>query len=874
MSLLERRRQLEDLVTYATQARAGDGRLVLVAGEAGVGKSTVVEAAEAAARQSHTDARWVWGRCDGQFTPRPLGPILEIAEQLGGSVAEAARSDAPRTQLSTALVDTLRGGGQGLVLVVEDVHWADEATLDTLRYLGRRLRHLPVLIVATYRDDGLAPDDPLRVALGDFAAQAATRRLDVPTLSAEAVAKLAEGTDHEPAELHRLTGGNPFFVSEVLRSGSGVVPPSARDAVLARAAGLTRSARAALDVAALVGSRVEPDLLGAAAGVTAQDLDELVRCGLLVGDNSGLRFRHDISRRAVDEAVPPHRRTPTHRAVLEELLRRGSEDDARLAYHAENGGADDLALHHARRAGDAAAAKGAHREAAAQYHRAVRCCSGVDPRGQAELLDSLALELSFVDAWEESAAARQRAVQLWRDLGDRLREGDDLRRLYAVMWRLCRGAESVAYAEHAVAVLEPLGSTVELGWAYIYRSVDAVDRATKAADLARADAVIAELAGVAPHAAWSHLRGQALMGRAELCYRTREPWEPHLRAALDVGLGEGNDQLAATAYANLHQYLVSDYRFGDGTALYSEGIGFTDDRDITTYSTCLRGRRALALVHLGRWHEAERTARVVLRSPASPVNLLTSQVAVGLLRARRGDVDRDRLLDAAVAAATSLDEAEWLALAHAASAETAWLHGDETLARGEIAAARARIGELDVVEDGQLRVWERRLGVQPPPRHPLTDGLPDSLRRHVDGDHLGAALAWDAVGCGYDAGLALLDDGSEASLRAALERFEGLGAGPAAAVARRRLRALGARSVPAGARTATRQHPAGLTAREQQVLDLVSDGWTNEQIAARLFISVKTVDHHVSAVLGKLGARTRRDAAAEAVRLGLVSSGG
>jgi DNA-binding CsgD family transcriptional regulator len=873
VTLLERGRQLEDLVAYATQARAGDGRLVLVAGEAGVGKSTLVEAAEAAVRESHTDPQWVWGRCDGQFTPRPLGPILEIAQQLGGRVAEAARSDAPRTQLSTALVETVRGQTDGVVLVVEDIHWADEATLDTLRYLGRRLRNLAVLVVATYRDDALAPDDPLRVALGDLAAEATTRRLDVPTLSAEAVAHLVEGTDHEPAELHRLTGGNPFFVSEVLRSGSAVVPPSARDAVLARAASLSGSARTALDAAALVGSRVEPDLLGAAAGVTAQDLDELVRCGLLLGEGAGLRFRHDISRRAVDEAVSAHRRTPTHRAVLEELLRRGSADDARLAYHAENGDAADLALYHARRAGDAAAAKGAHREAAAQYHRAVRCSTGLDPGGQAELLDSLAVELSFVDAWEESAAARQRAVQLWHDLGDRLREGDDLRRLYAVMWRLCRGAESVDYAEQAVAVLEPLGPTVELAWAYVYRSVDAVDAASKAADLARADAVIAQLMGVAPRAAWSHVRGQALMARAELCYRTREPWEGHLRAALDVGLGEGNEQLAATAYANLHQFLVADYRFGDATALYGEGIGFTDDRDITTYSTCLRGRRALALVHLSRWDEAERTARVVLRSPASPVNLLTSQVAVGLLRARRGDVDRDRLLEAAAAAATSLDEAEWLAPVHAAAAERAWLQGDEVLARDHIAAARARIGELDVVEDAQLSVWERRLRVPPPPHHALADGLPDPLRRHVDGDYLGAALAWDAVGCGYDAGLALLDDGSEASLRAALERFEGLGAGPAAAVARRRLRVLGARSVPAGARTATRQHPAGLTTREQQVLDLVSDGWTNEEIAARLFISVKTVDHHVSAVLGKLGARTRRDAAAKAVRLGLVSSG-
>jgi DNA-binding CsgD family transcriptional regulator len=177
---------------------------------------------------------------------------------------------------------------------------------------------------------------------------------------------------------------------------------------------------------------------------------------------------------------------------------------------------------------------------------------------------------------------------------------------------------------------------------------------------------------------------------------------------------------------------------------------------------------------------------------------------------------------------------------------------------------------LNVVEDAHLRLWERRVGVDG--SSPAADGLPEPLRRHVGGDLLGAAAAWDAVGCAYDAGLALLDEGSETSLRAALDRFEGLGAAPAAALVRRRLRTLGARSIPVGMRRATREHPAGLTAREQQVLDLLSEGHTNEEIAGRLFIAVKTVDHHVSAVLGKLGAPTRRDAVAAANRLGLVAS--
>jgi DNA-binding CsgD family transcriptional regulator/tetratricopeptide (TPR) repeat protein len=870
MDLLERRTQLEALVAYATEARAGDGRLVLVAGEAGVGKSVLVEAAERAVHEAHPDARYLWGRCDGQFTPRPLGPVVEVAEELGGSAWEAVRRDAPRQELFAAFRDGLRGSDL-TVVVLEDLHWADDATLDLLRYLGRRLRGLPVLVVATYRDDALGVAAPVRVVLGDLAAQGSTRRVDVPPLSRDAVVTLVEGTDIEPGELHRRTGGNPFFVTEVLRSGSTVVPPSARDAVLARTTALSASARAALDVAALIGSRVEPDLVGAVVPVTTTDLDELVESGLLVGDGPGLRFRHDIARQAVDEAVAPHRRTATHRAVLDELVRRGSTDDARLAHHAENGGAEDRALHHARRAGDSAAAKGAHREAAAQYERAARCSGALGPRGQAELLDALALELSVVDAWEQSAEARQRALTIWRDLGDRLREGDDLRRLCGVMWRLCRGPESVAAARDAVRVLEPLGPTVELGWAYLYRALDATDDAAKSADLERAEAVVDALAGHAEPSMWTHLSGQVLMVRSELAYSRREAWEPDLRAALALGLDSGNDLLTSSAYASLHQFLVTDSRFDDASALYDDGIAFTDERDITTYSTCLRGRRALALVALGRWDEAERTARTVLRTPGSPVNLLTSQVAGGLVRTRRGESDRG-LLDDALTAATTLDEAEWLTPTCAAAAEAAWLQGDDITARARLAAARARIGALNVVEDAQIRVWEHRLGVDPGDPRRLVNGLPEPLRRHVVGDFSGAALAWDVVGCAYDAGLALLDEGSEQSLRAALVRFEGLGAAPAASMTRRRLRALGARSVPVGIRATTRAHPAGLTTREAQVLDLLGEGLTNDEIAARLFISTKTVDHHVSAVLGKLAAPTRRDAVAAAGRLGLAAS--
>src|SRR5215472_16182163 len=189
MKLLEREPSLASLAGYAREARHGEGRLVLVAGEAGVGKSALVEQLQ----HGLPDARWSWGACDGLFTPRPLGPLFDLAAQLGGELEELCRAGAAREDLFRALLRQVSQPGTLSVVVIEDVHWADEATVDLLRFLGRRLRDAPALLIATYRDDGLAAGDPLRMALGDLATQRSTRRIDLAPLSAGAVRVLAEG---------------------------------------------------------------------------------------------------------------------------------------------------------------------------------------------------------------------------------------------------------------------------------------------------------------------------------------------------------------------------------------------------------------------------------------------------------------------------------------------------------------------------------------------------------------------------------------------------------------------------------------------------------------------------------------------------------
>jgi hypothetical protein len=307
------------------------------------------------------------------------------------------------------------------VLVLEDVHWADEATVDLLRFLGLRLRDAAVLVIATYRDDGLTATEPPRIALGDLATQRSTQRIGLAPLSVQAVRILAGASEREAAALYQLTGGNPFYLTEVLQTGLGAVPVSARDVILARAAPLGRQARELLDVAALSGTRVELRLVGSAAPYSPAILDELLAAGLLAEDGGWLKFRHEIARLAVEQAVPAHRRAAIHARILAALVSSGCDDDARMAFHAEAAGDAAAVLRYAPRAAGRAAELASHREAAAQYERTLRFAAGGPAQAVAGLYDELARELALIDRWHDAAEAGEQALSRWRQAGDRRR---------------------------------------------------------------------------------------------------------------------------------------------------------------------------------------------------------------------------------------------------------------------------------------------------------------------------------------------------------------------------------------------------------------------------------------------------------------------
>jgi DNA-binding CsgD family transcriptional regulator len=856
MRLIERESQLAALHQYADEAGRGQGRLVLISGEAGVGKSVLLE--EFA--QDLEDGRWLWAGCDGLFTPAALGPLLDIANQIDGELLRLCRVEAKRDQLYGALLQQLSDMRTLTVIGIEDVHWADEATLDLLSYLGRRIQHLRVLLLVAYRDDALVANDPLRLTLGALASQRATRRLTLGALSTAGVATLARGSGIDAAELHRLTAGNPFFVTEVLQAGSDALPVSVRDAVLARTRRLSAPAREALEVAALVGSRMRSGLL-----VSLVDdpivIDELISHNLLIKDGDDLRFRHEIARVAIDAAVPPYRKAAIHSKIIDALLSSGCDDDARLAFHAEGAGNAELVLAYAPRAGRRAAALSARREAAAQYERALRFVPETDIRRRAELLDSLAQQLNFVDRREDLVETCSAAVALWHELGDSKREFDSLLSLAGNLWWLCRGADSSQASNELLKLAKSFGPSPQLAKAYHTLASRHWSQGRYEDSLA----VGRQVREMSEQLGLGDVISDSLNLEALVVHAMGKDWTLPMHAALQTALSGGHEYQAGGAFADMYWLYCGDLRHEEGEQIYNQAMAYCDVHDIGTFANCLLAERAGVFEKLGRWDECMSITHMMLQDrPLSPANRIQPLCYQAKVMARRGQDGVWPHLDEAMHLALGLDEPEWLTFVGLSRIEAYWLEGRLDAALAELDRIRDASAGVVVLSPGWVLLWTRRLtGIAEP-----IDLEP--FASQIAGNAAYAAELWDRLGYRYEAALALLDTKDETLLRESLARLSDLGAEAAARLVRQTMRDLGIRSIPAGARPATKAHPRGLTAREQQILELLSQGHSNEEISASLFISVRTVEHHVSAILGKLGATSRKDAAEEALKLGLT----
>jgi DNA-binding CsgD family transcriptional regulator/tetratricopeptide (TPR) repeat protein len=862
MDLLERDQCFDQLSVLLRTATTGNGRTVLISGEAGIGKTALVEHFVS---QHGSAARRFWGACEALFTPRPLGPLYDIAAQARGSLSTLMGRDTEREALFSAFLEELQKSPLPTVVVFEDVHWADEATLDLIKFLGRRILHLPVLFLVTYRDNELSPDHPLRSVIGDLPGKAVAR-LRLTHLSEQAVTCLANLAHRSAEGLYAVTGGNPFFVTEVLASDTPGVPLMVRDAVFARIARLSPSARNLLELASVVPTRAEHWLLEAVLGSAASALEECLTSGMLSLDHSTVAFRHELARQAVESTLSPLRQQALHAQVLQAFITHGEDASqaARLVHHAL--GANDVALvaRYAPLAAKQAAAQGAHREAAAHYATALRVADQLPLERQAELLEGRAYECYLTSQIEEAVQARQAVLRIWRKLDRSDQVGQTLRWLSRLSWFLGKSGEAQQYAAEAVQLLETLPPDAKLAMAYSNQAqlLMLADNTAEAVRWGERAMALAESLGDAE----TLVHALNNVGTALLTDQD-EQGLAHLERSLQLALERGWEEHVARAYNNLACCAVMTRDYPLAERFLQEGLAYCAEHDLDSWTTYMGAWQARARFEQGNWDDAAQEATRVLeryRIPAAAK--IPALVVLGWVRVRRGDPGSAALLDEARTLALATGELQRIVPVVAARAEAAWLRGNQ-----EHCLTEAREGyELALTHTypwklGELSFWMWRAGG-------LTSApgsIAEPFARQIAGDWRGAAALWAQIGCPYEQALALADGDAEA-MRNALALFEQLGAQPAMVLVRRRLRQQGIGGIPRGPRPSTRTNQAGLTIRQLEVLSLLAEGLSNAEIASRLFTSLKTVDHHVSAVLAKLGVHSRVQAISAAHQLKLI----
>jgi DNA-binding CsgD family transcriptional regulator/tetratricopeptide (TPR) repeat protein len=844
VDLLERDGPLAALIQARARAAKGHGSVVVVSGEPGIGKTALMAHF---AEEVGEGARVLWGTCDDLSIPRPLGPIRDLEGTVSAKLAEAAVSSNDFHHVPDLLLEELDARPAPTVLVIEDLHWADEATIDVITVVGRRIDRVPAIMVLTFRGGELNPDHPLHAALEAIRAEISLY-LQLAPLSPEAVAALA-GEDAE--RVYQATGGNPFYVTELVAALPEDLPPSVTNAVLGRVSRLGDRAQRLMELVSVVPTRIPTTWLDAVMPAWAVAAEEPERRQLLSVDRQHVRFRHELARSATRMSLPEARRRQLHAQILRVLLD-STADPANIVYHAEQAGDTDVVAAHALIAARAAGAVESNREAFAHYLRASEFAYRLASAEQAALFEELAASAYTVGRLSDAMPAIERAIDIYGDLDDVMSLGRCTRLLSRFHWYAGDGSAAREAGERAISLLLPLGDTVELARAYsglsqlamLEGNVDETEIWGSRA-LALADQLGDQ--GVKAHAL-VNLGSIKMQQDAEA---TDELLEAH-RLADQV-----RDRHEATrALLNIGYSAMALVRPDISWKYTKEAIEYAEQHQVDTL--LLYARHISAWLHLedGAWAEAERIAGRAPDTGPSVAQLLARTVLTSLA-VRRGDPDAPERIAGLVEQAGLTGELE--RIGPALQLETEWaLTTGAPFPLQRFEESRRLLTELSGAgwAGSLVAAWAAVAGVH----LPYVGNAPAPHRAMSEGDWARAASLFGDVGWEYSQALMLsLLDTNEA-LGEALEVARRLGALPLENRVRRRMRELDF-SVPRRPLEATLANPASLTPRQAEVLALLAEGLSNAELAERLFVSPRTAEHHVEAILTKLGVSTRREAA-------------
>jgi len=863
MELIERGIFLTTLQSQFADVMEGEGRCVFLSGEAGIGKTSLIKTF---CNEIKNRCNIYQGICDALFTPRPLAPLYDVLLQMGKSIPESNIDSTNRTAFFTNFYQELNDRTEVNLVVFEDIHWADEATLDFIKFFARRISQLKCLFILTYRDTEIHFGHPLRNIMGQLNPDS-FMRIELQPLSRQAVGKMAEERGYNGEDVYRITNGNPFYVTEILASYSEGVPDNIKDSILSVYNKMNEKTKHVWQILSVLPTAFEMNYLDKMDASYLPAVQNCIDSKILVVDKGRILFKHELYRRTIESSLSPLARIALNKKILDLLLESFEENDApeRIIHHAKNANEYELVVKYAPMAARQAASVGAHIEAARLYLTAIEYYQDNDEDTLLQFYESYAYECYLTNQAKEAIIYTNRALDIWKKKNDIEKIGNSMRLLSRLWWWSGNWHRAENFAKEAIEILESQPSSKAKAMAY--SNLAQLKMLTEKLDecLYWGEKAIAIARELNDEETLSHALNN--VGTVQMTQGSMEKGNELLQQSLAIALKNSYNEHAARAYTNLGCNSVMLKNYKEAEKLFEEGIRYSEDRDLDAWSSYMMSWTARLKLETGCWKEASNIAEILLKNEnQTPIIRIIVLVIAATIKMRRGEEDALRqLMDAKTMASQSMESQRILPVL-SAILEYEWITGSMVIDNELLDAVKTKVVSSDTVYgNGEFVFWLKKARKQT-----LTvKKMEENYNADSPTSALKAATFWERAGSPYQQALVLFETNDE-NKRKAISIVQRLGATAVYERMKFEMRRSGIKNIPRGIRKATQSNPEFLTERELDVLRLLQEGLHNKEIAARLFISAKTVDHHISAILYKLEVNSRTKAVHEATKLGII----
>lgn len=840
----------------------GEGHCFFIMGEPGIGKTSLVKVF---LNQVEKESIQYVEACDSLFIPRPLALLYDLALQIKADWAESIDSISSGTKMFTKFANELTNKDKPVVLVFEDIHWADGATLDFVKFIGRRISRMKCLFILTCRDNEFSQRHSLRSVLADLAPDTFTR-IQLTPLSKQSVYKLANKKGFDAEEVYHISEGNPFYVNEILASYSPGVPDNIKDTILAVYDRLEEGTKNAWQIFSIIPEGLEINRFAIIKASWDEAMDHCFALKIIVINNNKIIFKHELYRRTIENSLSPFKRIALNKKLLELLLNSFEEagEIERILHYAKNANDNKLVVKYAPLAARKAASVGAHIESAKLYLTAIEYAEGDDQL--VEFYEAYAYECYLTSQIKDAIIYQGKALKIWQKKNEIERTGNSLRFLSRLWWYEGNHEEAGKYGNEAIEFFQSQPSSKAKGMAYANmshlkltsdQSDECIFWGEKAITIARDlnDEETIEYA--------MNCMGSTLM----LQESSRSKGIGLLQENIAIAKKNSHHEHVAQAYSEMGSNGVTIRNYPFAKKILEEGINYCEENDIDSLKLYMLNWKARAYLETGNWNVASQIAeRLIRNEKLLPVVKIGALAVVATIKIRRGNADVLPLLLEAKAKAFETMELQRIIPVFLALLEYEWITGKVFI---ESELLDQTINNFTRFENfskkSRFYFWLRKARKEYLKNKGKYNGY-DVSNTAIAKDE---AILWEESGCPYEQAHALFE-GNEDDKRKALSIFQQLGAVTIFEKLKMEMRASGIKKIPRGLRESTKANPARLTNRELDILQLLQKAVQNKEIAGRLFISPKTVDHHISSILFKLDVNSRSKAVNEALRLGIL----